>query len=199
MNIFYAYFNNRNFMKKVLLATWTLRDRYIVIEGLYTESTFFVKLAVPDCLAAAWMKLWGGQMSGGKVYILAKDVNTERKFEIKAKKNRPEKGLFLGAPLFRQFKSNCSDFLLPNYHHIAKYFLHERISLFHRSYIISAKGPGLLRVKEILYRYYQYFSRNEIRFIWKCYILAIWNVLYADTASVIKPYQNPVYKCTGSP
>ena len=33
-----------------------------------------------------------------KVYILAKDVNTERKLEIKANKNRPEKGLLLNAP-----------------------------------------------------------------------------------------------------
>ena len=30
-------------MKKVLLATWALRDRYIVtIEWVYTESTFFI-------------------------------------------------------------------------------------------------------------------------------------------------------------
>ena len=35
-----------------------------------------------------------------KVYILAKDVNTE--FEIKAKKCQPEKGLLFGAPKFRQ-------------------------------------------------------------------------------------------------
>ena len=34
-----------------------------------------------------------------KVYILPNDVNTERKFEIKARNEiRPEKGLFLGAP-----------------------------------------------------------------------------------------------------
>ena len=35
------------FMKKVLLATWALRDRQIVvIECVYTESTFFMKSAV---------------------------------------------------------------------------------------------------------------------------------------------------------
>ena len=45
----------------------------------------------------------------GKKNILTKDVNTEGKFEIKTKKNRPEKGLFFGAPLFRQLKSNCLD------------------------------------------------------------------------------------------
>ena len=34
-------------MKKVLLATWALRDRQIVvIEWLYTENTFFMKSAV---------------------------------------------------------------------------------------------------------------------------------------------------------
>ena len=33
-----------------------------------------------------------------KVYILAKDVNTERKFKIKTKQIRPEKGLFLVHP-----------------------------------------------------------------------------------------------------
>ena len=33
-----------------------------------------------------------------KAYIIAKDDITERKFEIKAKKIWPEKGLFLGAP-----------------------------------------------------------------------------------------------------
>ena len=38
------------------------------------------------------------ESGGGKDYMLAKDVNTERKFEIKAKKNRPEKGLLFGAP-----------------------------------------------------------------------------------------------------
>ena len=31
---------------------------------------------------------------GKKVYILAKDIDSKRKFEIKAKKNRLEKGLF---------------------------------------------------------------------------------------------------------
>ena len=35
---------------------------------------------------------------GKKVYILAKDVNIERKLEIKAKKIWPEKGLFLVRP-----------------------------------------------------------------------------------------------------
>ena len=33
-----------------------------------------------------------------KIYILAKEVDIERKFEIKAKKIRPENGLFFGAP-----------------------------------------------------------------------------------------------------
>ena len=32
------------------------------------------------------------------VYILAKDFDTERNILIKAKKNRPENGLFFGAP-----------------------------------------------------------------------------------------------------
>ena len=36
-----------NFMKKVLPATWALRDRLIVlIELVYTESTFYMKPAV---------------------------------------------------------------------------------------------------------------------------------------------------------
>ena len=35
---------------------------------------------------------------GKKVYILAKDIDSKRKFEIKAKKIRLEKGLFLGHP-----------------------------------------------------------------------------------------------------
>ena len=43
---------------------------------------------------------------GKKVYILAKDINTERK----QKKCRPEKDLFFGAPKFRELKSNCLDF-----------------------------------------------------------------------------------------
>ena len=33
-----------------------------------------------------------------KVYILAKDIDSKRKFEIKDKKNRLEKGLFFGSP-----------------------------------------------------------------------------------------------------
>ena len=33
-----------------------------------------------------------------KVYILAKDIDSKRKFEIKAKKNRLEKANFLGSP-----------------------------------------------------------------------------------------------------
>ena len=38
---------NGDFMKKVLLATWVLRDRWIVvIERVYTASTFFMKSAV---------------------------------------------------------------------------------------------------------------------------------------------------------
>ena len=35
---------------------------------------------------------------GNKVYILAKDIDSKRKFEIKAKKLWLEKGLFFGSP-----------------------------------------------------------------------------------------------------
>ena len=94
-------FNNRNFMKKVLLATWTLRDRYIVIEGLYTESTFFVKLAVPDCLAAAWMKLWGGQMSGGKSLYFSQGCQYRKKVWNQSQKKSAWKRPIFGCTLIQ--------------------------------------------------------------------------------------------------
>ena len=34
---------------------------------------------------------------GKKVYILAKDIDSKRKFELKAKRFRLEKGLFFGS------------------------------------------------------------------------------------------------------
>ena len=48
----YVVIDTGDFMKKVLLATWVLRDRKIVvIEWVYAESTFFMKSAVGgECL-----------------------------------------------------------------------------------------------------------------------------------------------------
>ena len=90
-------------------------------------------------------------MSGVKKLIFsAKDANTERKCKIKGKQILPEKGIFFGAPLFRQKKSNYLDFL--NVHLITKYLLPEKISL--RTLLqaeikplLFGKQPSLLRVK----------------------------------------------------
>ena len=38
---------------------------------------------------------------GKKVYIFAKDVHSKRKFEIKAKETRHEKGLYFGCTLIQ--------------------------------------------------------------------------------------------------
>ena len=56
-----------------------------------------------------------------KVYILAKYVNTERKFEIKAKTISACKGLFFGLSQIAWI------FFLQNVHLITKYLLSEKI------------------------------------------------------------------------
>ena len=78
-------------------------------EAFCLKKTIYV---LPDCLGAAWKSkkfiktsktafhtdkdLKSKNVTSKKV-ILAKDFDTERNILIKAKKNRPENGLFFGA------------------------------------------------------------------------------------------------------
>ena len=56
-----------DFMKKVLLATWALRDRQIVfIKGVYTESTFFMKSAVVESYSLVLMYTYCAVMGRGE-------------------------------------------------------------------------------------------------------------------------------------
>ena len=58
-------------MKKVLLATWALRDRSIVsIELVYTPSTFFMKSAV-----AKTVKILVAVLATRSIVIVAEAVN----------------------------------------------------------------------------------------------------------------------------
>ena len=74
-----------------------------------------------------------------KVYILAKDVNTERNFQIKAKK-RPEKGLFLVHP--NSWSWSQIDFFKESVHLITKYLLPEKVRLL-TSLQAEIRGGGL--------------------------------------------------------
>ena len=49
------------------------------------------------------------KFKGKKVYILAKDIDSKRKLEIKAKKFRLEKGLFFGVTLIQAVVSKSLD------------------------------------------------------------------------------------------
>ena len=65
-----------------------------------------------------------------KVFILAKDVITERKiWNQSQKQNRPEKGLLLFHPDSGSW-SQISWFFLQNVHLVTKYILTEKVSLF---------------------------------------------------------------------
>jgi len=53
-------------MKKVLLATWALRDRWIVvIERVYTKSTFFMKSVVSRLSKIVFYTIFEGHLLYG--------------------------------------------------------------------------------------------------------------------------------------
>ena len=65
----------------------------------------------------------------------------KRKFEIKAKKNWPEKALFYGAPKLGSSNQIAWIFFLQNIHLITKYLLPQKIGLL-TSPLRLAKGPA---------------------------------------------------------
>ena len=63
-------------------------------------------------------------MSGGKIiYIFAKDIHSKRKFEIKAKNIRPEKGLFFWVTLIQAVVSLLQNICLFTKYEISLFLL----------------------------------------------------------------------------
>ena len=65
----------------------------------------------PNRMFSYWKRTQIKKCQEKKAYFFSQDIIKERKFEIKATKIfGQKKGLFFGAPLFRQLKSNWFDF-----------------------------------------------------------------------------------------
>ena len=91
--------------------TRSMKTIYLFMRAQVAVGIFFMKSPVSKKISPltypekSWLFLKHSKealckknVKGKKVYILAKDVKTEKQFKIKAKQNRPEKGPFLGAP-----------------------------------------------------------------------------------------------------